>query len=42
MYSPYEYGLNNGMNLPYAQTLIKAFKTRKVAEAQAAADAKAN
>ena len=41
-YSPYEYEWINGVNLPHARTLIKAFEARKVAEAQAAAHAKAN
>ena len=41
-YSPYEYEWINGVNLPHAQTLMKAFEARKVAEAQAAAHAKAN
>jgi hypothetical protein len=45
-YSPYEYEWINGVNLPHARTLIKAFEAKKVAEAlaeaQAAAHAKAN
>jgi len=41
-YSPYEYEWINGVNLLHARTLIKAFEARKVAEAQAAAHAKAN
>ena len=41
-YLPYEYEGINGVNLPHARTLIKAFEARKVAEAQAKAHAKAN
>ena len=41
-YSSYEYKWINRVNLPHARTLIKAFEARKVAEAQAAAHAKAN
>ena len=41
-YSSYEYEWINGVNLRHARTLIKAFEARKVAEAQAAAHAKAN
>ena len=41
-YSSYEYEWINGVNLPHARTLFKAFETRKVAEAEAAAHAKAN
>ena len=41
-YSPYEYEWINGVNLPHARTLIKAFEARKVAEAQCGAYAKAN
>ena len=41
-YSPYEYEWINGVNLPHARTLIKAFEANKVAEAQAAVHAKAN
>jgi hypothetical protein len=41
-YSPYEYEWINGVNLPHAQILIKAFEARKVVEAQAASHAKAN
>lgn len=41
-YLPYEYEWINEVNLPHAITLIKACEARKVAEAQAAAHAKAN
>ena len=41
-YSPYKYEWINGVNLPHARALMKAFEACKVAEAQAAAYAKAN
>ena len=41
-YLPYEYEWINRVSLPHARSLIQAFEARKVAEAQAAAHAKAN
>ena len=42
VYSLYEYEWINGVNLSHEKTLIKSFQTRKMAEVQIAAHAKAN